>query len=713
VKAQSEVVFDEERNAHMSCQHGSNEIDIFGLPEDEEYVDEIHTGDEPLRGQDSQPTQIGKRFKSHMHEAPDEEVENNAHSRRLHREDHTAQSSAADAENIAHSRRLRREDQTAQRSAADAEIIAHSRRLRREDQTARRSAAAIKRSSQVPPASPARAPPIGSRVTRSQGKASLDALTACAATGDPFSYAEAMESPQRDHWKRAMEQESSSIMLNNTFSALTSREARQLQVKPTGSKWGYKTKHNPDGSTRYKARLVIKGYEQTDFGETYAPVGKLTTFRYLISLIGTYWWNMDYLDVVTAFLNPAIDDDDIYMTLPEGWPVGFNAPKIIVRLRKALYGLKQAPRLWHDDINAFLLSLWFTKSSADPNLYLPSDGILILLYVDDISMLYPEAATKAAIEVKAKLSEKYKITNLGPARQFLGIEIHRDGTGVSLGQKGYITTILRRFGMEHTHGVSTPMDPNVKLDLAEDRGEKELKEITDYQAVVGSLMYAALATRPDISYAVAALFRYNSRPFTSHMTTAKRVLQYLKYTADFRLHFNGNGTGNGIGNGIGIDIGNSLSGYLDSDWGKESADRKFQGGHVFVAGNGGAVSWQSRQQSLIAMSTLDAEFIACSEASREAKWLLQLQKDIHSSQRDSPLLPINCDNQGALTLITTGIIKARTKHIDVCYHNSRDLHKRRIVNYSYIHMDENVADLLTKAFTKDKHTKFTKAMGLW
>jgi hypothetical protein len=128
------------------------------------------------------------------------------------------------------------------------------------------------------------------------------------------------------------------------------------------------------------------------------------------------------------------------------------------------------------------------------------------------------------IEVKAKLSEKYKITNFGPARQLLGIEIHRDGTGISLSQKPYITTILRRFGMEHTHSISTPMDPNIKLDLAEDRGEKELEDITDYQAVVGSLMYAALATQLDISYAVAALSHYNSRPFTSHMTAAKRVL---------------------------------------------------------------------------------------------------------------------------------------------------------------------------------------------
>jgi len=199
-----------------------------------------------------------------------------------------------------------------------------------------------------------------------------------------------------------MEEESTLILLNNTFSALNSREAQQLQVKPIGSKWVYKTKHNPDGSTQYKAPLVIKGYKHTDFREAYGPVAKLTTFRYLISLIRRYEWSVDHLDVVTAFLNPEIDHDDISITLPEEWRDGSNAPKIVIRLRKALYGLKQAPQLWHHNINTFLLSVGFTQSSANPNLYLCSDSILILLYVDDISKSYPEAATKAAIEVKAK-----------------------------------------------------------------------------------------------------------------------------------------------------------------------------------------------------------------------------------------------------------------------------------------------------------------------
>jgi hypothetical protein len=175
-----------------------------------------------------------------------------------------------------------------------------------------------------------------------------------------------------------------------------------------------------------------------------------------------------------------------------------------------------------------------TQSLADHNLYLRTDGILMLLYINTISMLYPEDATKAAIEVKARLSEKYKITNIGPAHQFLAIEIHPELnsnstgtgtiTGIRLGQKAFITTILKRFNMQNAHGESTPMDSNVKLDQAEDRGEKEPKDIKGYQAIVGSLMYVALATRSNIPFVVAALSPYNSHPFTSPVTTAKRVL---------------------------------------------------------------------------------------------------------------------------------------------------------------------------------------------
>ena len=223
------------------------------------------------------------------------------------------------------------------------------------------------------------------------------------------------------------------------------------------------------------------------------------------------------------------------------------------------------------------------------------------------------------------------------------------------------------------------------------------------------------------------------------------MLRYLKATAHHHLHFgssdgiindgiisgesdsesgisngnDGSGNGNGsIGNGNG-GSGDGCSGdgkltdYTDSDWANDSHDRKSQGGHIFIVG-GGAVSWQSRKQDLVATSTLEAEYIACSEASREARWLQQLQRDI-GDQPDGHIdkpLPIYTDSQGASTHITTGITKARTKHIDVCYHNSRDLHARGIIKYDYVNTNDNPADILTKALPREKHEKFARAMGV-
>jgi len=197
-----------------------------------------------------------------------------------------------------------------------------------------------------------------------------------------------------------------------------------------------------------------------DFGETYTPVAKLTRFWYLISLIGRYWWNMNCLEVVRTFLNIKIDDDNINIILWAGWPDGLNTTNIIVRLRNALSGLKQTLRLRHDEIDAFQLCPGFPQFSANSNLYLRTDGIMILLDVNNISMSYPVAATKAVIQVRVNHLDKYNITIHSLVYQFLGIEIHRDGARISLGQKSSFSTILRQCGRELSHRVSTPVDSN-------------------------------------------------------------------------------------------------------------------------------------------------------------------------------------------------------------------------------------------------------------
>jgi len=212
--------------------------------------------------------------------------------------------------------------------------------------------------------------------------------------GDPTSYAEAMSSPESTQWRKAMMEEWDAILRNKTFQAFQEQEyptengapvnptefesLTSLQIpgdiKPISSKWVFKTKLNPDGTTRYKVRLVIRGFQQAagvDFLETYAPVSKLSTFRFILALAARNGWHIDHLDVVTAFLNPVIDCETVFMSLPPG--MAWVDPRFkrvqFVRLRKALYGLRQAPRLWYEEIHRFLLSIGLVQSTVDSNLY--------------------------------------------------------------------------------------------------------------------------------------------------------------------------------------------------------------------------------------------------------------------------------------------------------------------------------------------------------
>jgi hypothetical protein len=164
----------------------------------------------------------------------------------------------------------------------------------------------------------------------------------------------------RDRSKLAIDEVSPSILFHNSFTTVNSKEAKQFLVKPVGSRWVFKTKRNPNESTRYKTHQVVKANGQTDFGEPYAPVGNLTAIRYLICLVGRCGWIVDHLEVVTALLNPDVDDHNIYTALPKVFPhEDMHKPLILVRLRQAIYGLEQSLCLWHNDINTFLLCLRF------------------------------------------------------------------------------------------------------------------------------------------------------------------------------------------------------------------------------------------------------------------------------------------------------------------------------------------------------------------
>jgi len=263
---------------------------------------------------------------------------------------------------------------------------------------------------------------------------------------NPLSYREALEQSCYADWEDTMGAEFRSLLENNTW---TYCSMVRVGAHLIGCKWVYILKTNPDGSRRYKARLVIKEYEQTDDGETFAPVAKLVTLRMILALAASNGWEIDHMDVVTAFLNPPVNDD-IYMLLLEGidWLDPSKPASITVcKLNKALYGVKEAPHLWYRHIDEFLLTVGFKKSVNDPNLYLTSDReLILLLYPDDLLLTAKDL--QRINQAKKLLHARYSMSDLGPARKFLGLEIDRLPEGhLKPHERRFILKGLHRFNM--------------------------------------------------------------------------------------------------------------------------------------------------------------------------------------------------------------------------------------------------------------------------
>jgi len=433
-------------------------------------------------------------------------------------------------------------------------------------------------------------------------------------TGDPTSYHEAVNGEYASSWIEAMNSEINSLLENGTWAGASLVDLKDANSNTIGSKWVFRTKLNPDNTIRYKARLVIKGYEQRqgiDYDITYASVSRLPTLRLLLAVASLRKLTIDHVDIITAFLNRKIDRQDVFMSLPDGFKE--LRPELeysVVNLRKALYGLKQAPHLWYKAIDSLLISMGFGKSTAEPNIYLKAD-FYILLYVDDMLMVY--ADTKMAHEIKGCLNKAYRMTDLGPVRRFLGLEVERyNDSSYAISQTWYIGIVLRRFRMDQANGVSTPLFKDIRL--SEFSTDKAIEQ-HPYLQHIGALLYISLGTRPDITLAVSTLSGYCSNPHMVHQTAVNRVLRYLKKTAHFKIHFPTNISQP------------QLEGYTDANWANDKENRRSVGAYVFKLG--GPISWQSKKQSIIATSTLESEYSAFLEAVKEALWLRQLLTDLN------------------------------------------------------------------------------------
>ena len=289
---------------------------------------------------------------------------------------------------------------------------------------------------------------------------------------------------------------------------------------------------------RYKARLVARGFSQKygiDYEETFAPVVRFASIRALLAYAVQNDMLIHQMDVVTAFLNGTLEEE-IYMSQPDGY-IKSGEEHLVCRLKKSIYGLKQSPRCWNQAFSEYLKSIDFAQSGADPCVYIKTTNPIAILavYVDDLALLTNKEADMK--DVKACLEAQFKMKDLGELHYCLGvcIERYKDQGTLWLHQRQYIFNLIEKYGLQEADIVSTPSDVNVKLQK-NDGVSKAVNPVV-YQSIVGSLMYAATATRPDISYAVGVLSRFCSQPTAAHLTAAKRVIRYLKATNDLGLKY--------------------------------------------------------------------------------------------------------------------------------------------------------------------------------
>lgn len=337
-------------------------------------------------------------------------------------------------------------------------------------------------------------------------------------------------------------------------------------------------KYNSDGNLeKRKARLVAKGFSQKpgiDYSETFAPTTKIKTIRTLITLAVHHGWEIFHLDIKSAFLHGDIGEE-IYMRQPEGF---IKDPTKVCKLKKALYGLKQAPRAWYEKLENHLITQGLTKSGADLNLfYLNEDNkrpVITAFHVDDIFLTGQNP--RKIISFKGDLDDIFKVTDLGNARYYLGMQICRRGDSLILHQEAYIRKLLSNLKEDKSKGKKTPLDPGVNLfkDI-----EVKAKAET-FRSLIGSLLYLTY-TRPDIHFVVCYLSRFMQEPSENHLKAARNILRYVKETINLGLPYDKTST-------------LKLEAFCDANYADKGSDGKATTGFLITLG-GNLVSWVSQK----------------------------------------------------------------------------------------------------------------------
>ena len=532
-------------------------------------------------------------------------------------------------------------------------------------------------------------PTITKQLTPSQN--CVICLAEMALDPEPRNRKEALQRPDATKWIDAMQDEYNSLMKNKTWEVVDDPKDQHV----ISSRWVLRRKLGADGNVvKYKARFVGRGFEQihgVDFDETFASVVKQPSYRILFALQAMLGWKCHQMDVKTAFLHGDVDEV-IYIRPPDGFP---ETNGKVLRLRKALYGLKQSPRLWYLRLKKFLTSKGWKASSFDTSVFIHPSGMILTVYVDDINIF--GKSEDNIIKFKKELAEEFEMTDLGECAYYLGLHVHMRPEGTYLHQASFIQQILNRFSLNDIKPVSTPT--NLANKLTANKDETAAQDFTRlYQAMVGSVIYLATVSRPDIAFATSRISRYMSNPSDNHMKEVHRLYAYLKGSMNLGLMFDTQSK-------------NNIQGMVDSDWGNCPDTTRSTGGWIFNLG-GSPVSWSSKRQATVALSSCEAEYMAASEATKEAIWIRNLVQEFQLPMFKNLTIPIAIDNNSAMKLSKNPEFHARTKHIAMRHHFIREKVAQKEVQVHRVDTKNNLADLLTKGLPRPRFQELIQKMGM-
>jgi len=541
----------------------------------------------------------------------------------------------------------------------------------------------------------------------------IHAFASTASTGDPdtMHLGDAKKQPDWNKFQEAMRKEVDDFTQRNHWQLVPATVTDELKAKGVKfdviqSVWSFKRKRTPSGELlKHKSRLCAHGGQQTSntFWETFSPVVQWTTLRTILTLSLIKKWKARSIDFVLAY--PQADmKANLFMKIPFGFEVD-KPGKWLLKLVKNVCGVKDAGRTWSNHLKQGLLDRNFTQSKVDPCVFFKGNLILVIC-VDDLIAFCPhdEPIDNFIQSMQRDEPQSYILEDQGDLKDYLGIEIIREGGKIHITQKHLIQKIINL--VNFTDSRVNPVDTPASGILFKNASAPDVKPEDapfNYRSVIGSMNYLAQTTRPDISFAVHQCARFCANPKKVHFTAVKRIVRYLIATQDKGLILN-------VQEPIVECFADAdFAGSWDNTDPEDPENVKSRSGHI-IKFAGCPIHWGSKLQDLVSLSTVEAEYISLSAATRHVLFILHLLEELKENNIafDLPDTKVyaKCfeDNTGCLDLAQAPKLRPRTKHIAVKYHHFRSCVRTQenptgILHLQWVNTTTQQADIFTKALS--------------